>query len=331
VAEYTDDVVYFGHLTVSVVKRIHILSIAGILLLAGVVSFFPGHVAEAAGLVPCGGRGEPVCTLCHLIVGIQGIIAYFMKLMMFLALTIITAMGVLYIVSGGNEGMVKTAKDGLKAALSGVLIVLFAWLVVNVTMFWILPTKTDLGVQAAFRIRDAADIATLGFSFECSTVSTAGTATGTGGGSSGGSSGGGGTGDGTCTPLTSGDCSVENLKTYFGSDTLATQASGICNAESRGSATLPSGVDKCLPGKEVVSFGLFQINISANPVGGLNCPSAFSDMYTGTDKNCTVEDTKLYNECVTAAKDPVKNIQAAVKIQKAGGWGRWGANSKCKY
>lgn len=136
------------------------------LLVVLAVVLFPREYVHADGLVPCGGRGESPCTLCHFIVGIHGIVSWFMKVMVFLALTIITAMGVLYIVSGGNEGMMKTAKGGLWSALVGVLIVLFAWLIVNVTMFWILPANDDLGVEAEFRI-------TSGFQFQCDTTSTA--------------------------------------------------------------------------------------------------------------------------------------------------------------
>lgn len=127
------------------------------------------HSVQAAGLVPCGGPMENPCTLCHFFVGIKNIIDYFMAVMVFLALSIITAMGVLYIVSSGNEGLIGTAKKGLWAALSGITIVLFAWLIVNLIIYWLLPTKTDLGVSASFSIQH-------GFQIECDTTSSAGTA-----------------------------------------------------------------------------------------------------------------------------------------------------------
>lgn len=163
-------VVYWRKLTTTIVKQTRTpwtLSFF-LFIVLGIILLVPEGTAEAAGLVPCGGRGESPCTLCHFIVGIHGIIAWFMSVMVFLALTIITAMGVLYIVSGGNEGLTKTAKGGLSSALVGILIVLFAWLIINVLMFWILPTNDDLGVQADFKI-------TSGFQFNCSTETTANT------------------------------------------------------------------------------------------------------------------------------------------------------------
>ena len=259
--------------------------------------------STSTGLVPCGGRGEDPCTLCHFIVGIHGIIAWFMGVMVFLALTIITAMGVLYVVSGGNEGLMKTAKGGLSSALIGILVVLFAWLIVNVIMFWILPSKTDLGVQAGFSI-------TNGFQFECSTTSTAGTALG------GTGLAGGGTPSNAlnCQPLTSGVCSVDSLKSVFGSN--AERMSRICHYESGGSAGNLSNTDRCKndPDKRAFSIGLYQINLTVHKLGALNCPSAFE----GKNYDCKIKDESLYAQCVAAAKNPTTNINKAAELSNNG-------------
>jgi hypothetical protein len=150
-----------------------------------------------------------------------------------------------------------------------------------------------------------------------------------------------GSGSGQCTPVTSGPGSVANLsQTCFGAN--ATKASSIANIESRGSTDIGSGSDVCRDGNSV-SWGLFQINISANTIAGLNCPRAFNKPFTSIEaalpkaqRNCfvldTVEAKKLYADCVAAAKDVNNNIQKACEISKNGQkWGAWGANRKCKF
>ncbi len=126
---------------------------------------FPETVS-AAGLVPCGGPDDP-CTLCHFITGISGIILIIRNIMFFVGLAVITAMGVLYILSGGDPKMMETAKGGIKATLIGIVVILFAWFIVNMVMFYIFRAKENLGVGASFRGVD-------GFQFECSTFSTSG-------------------------------------------------------------------------------------------------------------------------------------------------------------
>lgn len=144
---------------------------------------------------------------------------------------------------------------------------------------------------------------------------------------------------GTCTPLTSGPCSVENLADAgFGSN--AEMASGICAAESAGNASLPSSVDVCQPGgTDSVSWGLFQVNLTyhkledpSNPGTLLDCPSAFSAPYNASNHDCTVTDRSLYDACVAAAQTPSINIDKALELSNNGsGWRHWGANSKCGY
>jgi hypothetical protein len=91
-------------------------------------------------------------------------------------------------------------------------------------------------------------------------------------------------------------------------------------------------VDRCRPGGEAVSYGLFQFNLSANRMGGLNCPSAFSSMYTGTNRNCTITNSGLYQQCIAAASNPANNIQAACALSRGGTtWRSWGANRRCGF
>lgn len=137
---------------------------------------FPS-LANAA-IVPCG-RSEDdsttanideskPCTICHLVIGGNKIINWGLKVMTYVALAVIVAMAILYIVSTGNEGLMKTAKGGLVAALAGFAIMLAAWLIVNTTLR-VLTAKVP-GLVAS----------KTGFGFTCDTTSLAGTATGGG-------------------------------------------------------------------------------------------------------------------------------------------------------
>lgn len=143
-------------------------------------TIFPLPVSAA--IVPCGRSGDDAtaeekkpCTLCHLVIGGNKIINWGLKVMTYVALAVIVAMAILYIVSTGNEGLMKTAKGGLVAALAGFAIMLAAWLIVNTTLR-VLTAKVP-GLVAS----------KTGFGFTCDTTSLAGTATsGTGGTTTGG-------------------------------------------------------------------------------------------------------------------------------------------------
>jgi len=125
--------------------------------------FFVPSPLFAAGLIPCGRTiGTPAeqapCTLCHIIVGGQRIISWGMSVMTVIAVVVIVAMGILYIVSTGDEQMMSTAKGGIKAALIGFAVMLSAWLIVMTVLRVMSATVPDLGISAT------------GFSFTCDTT-----------------------------------------------------------------------------------------------------------------------------------------------------------------
>lgn len=218
------------------------------------------------------------------------------------AILMITIGGFMYMVSAGNTSKMDTAKRVVTDAVIGLVVALGAYLllyVINPDLVKINIVLKPLGS---------------GMSTGVSQPTTSG-----------------GGGSGKCKPVASGPCSVENLKgTCFGNN--AEKASSICNAESGGKETLGSSVDKCRPGGEVVSWGLFQFNLTANRMNGLNCPSAFNKMYTGTNKDCSITNQSLYSQCVAAAKSPDSNMQAACSLSKSGTkWSAWGANRICGF
>jgi type IV secretory pathway VirB2 component (pilin) len=153
------------------------------------------------------------------------------------------------------------------------------------------------------------------------------------------------TGQGKCEPISSSSnpCSPDNL-TASGFKN-GTQASSICNGESRGNPTLASGVDKCSDGNSF-SFGLFQVNIlaHANEIPGGVCSGVFQKNGTGTQGtclqsqsgicikyDCSVKDTTKYQSCISYITNTTNNIKYALNLQTSRGWGQWGANKSCNF
>lgn len=101
-----------------------------------------------AGIIPCANSEHPEpCTLCHLIVGFWGLIDYGFKIFVFVAVTGLVISGIMYIVSAGNEEMMKTAKNFITQILTGFAIILGAWLLIFVVMNYF-GVRSDLGIQA---------------------------------------------------------------------------------------------------------------------------------------------------------------------------------------
>jgi len=75
-------------------------------------------------------------------------------------------MAILYIVSIGNEGMMSTAKGGIKAALVGFAVMLSAWLIVNVVLTLLVNNDFLDGIKQGSA-----------FTFTCDTASSTGSAT----------------------------------------------------------------------------------------------------------------------------------------------------------
>lgn len=215
------------------------------------------------------------------------------------ALFMLTFGGYTYITSAGNNSSMETAKKIITDAIVGVIMALTAYLLLYVI-------NPDL-----VKMKKLTPVAGTG-----TTTGVTGTgATGTTNGTS--------SGVGKCTPLTTGPCSVDNLKSSCFGETNAEKASAICNAESVGDTRALSKSDKCKDeARHSFSIGLFQINLTVHDIGN-SCKSAFSD------KNyaCTVKDQNKYDQCVSLAQDSTKNIQEACSIFKASGWNAWGANT----
>ena len=102
----------------------------------------------AQGIVPCGLDSDYMhrCDLSDLIIGLSRIFNYGIKIIAVITLACATFAGVMYVVSSGNESAMESAKAFLKAGLIGLAVVLCAWVIVNTTIVWLMPTKEGLGI-----------------------------------------------------------------------------------------------------------------------------------------------------------------------------------------
>ncbi len=94
-------------------------------------------------LVNCGKSGQPSCTMCDLIAGIHGIVQWLVKIMIVVALVIITVAGIMYIVSAGGS-LTNTAVGAIKYTLIGVTVVLVAFLAITFLLNRVFDVDTKL-------------------------------------------------------------------------------------------------------------------------------------------------------------------------------------------
>ncbi len=226
--------------------------------------------------------------------------------------------GFLLVTGQGNPGSLTKAKGVILNTIIGIVIALAGWLIVDAIMA-VLYNPAAIGSTWSNLIMSGGYPACLpqtGIGTGLNQASISNVVATTPSNSSGG---------GTCAIQNSGPCAASNMNVF---GTAANQASIICSAESA-NGTLLQG-DQTTSGS-YVSFGLFQINISANSVNGLNCPSAFSSMYTGSNKNIQITNQTLYNSCQQAALTPATNIQAAYNIFQSSGysWKAWSTSTAC--
>jgi hypothetical protein len=218
--------------------------------------------------------------------------------------------GVLYASGRGNPSKESDGKEWITSALIGILLLAGAYII----LFTINPNILNLQLPALPSLTAAPVL----------------------GNGTGGSAGGGNGGTGTCSAAPdSSPCGVAQLQnTCMGSN--AQNASEICMAESSGNAI--AGGDTATNGQPV-SVGLFQINLTANTINGLNCPSAFDHPWhapgvcgsgnTGCGPS-TITNPGLYAQCVSAAQDAATNISKACSLSGNGAtWNAWSTHTKC--
>ena len=118
-------------------------------LFFSLAAIFFGAVQDAnaaEGLVKCGRTGQPMCTICDLIIGVKVLIDYALSTAGVVALAVVFVGAVMYVFSGADPGLAGKAKAAIGNALIGIVIIVSGWLIVNYTMI-VLGRKENLGIQ----------------------------------------------------------------------------------------------------------------------------------------------------------------------------------------
>lgn len=119
-------------------------------MLLAVSFLFIANQAFAAGLVPCGGEGQPACQLCHIFVLLHNVLDFiFFTLTPPIAILMIAIAGAYYMFAGGNPNMLGQAKSILRATAIGLLIIYGAWLFINL-FFWAIGAADWTGLASGW-------------------------------------------------------------------------------------------------------------------------------------------------------------------------------------
>lgn len=90
--------------------------------------------AKAQALVQCGNAGQPECDLCQLAKLAERVINFIVQISFVISALLFAVAGFFYFTAGGDSGKVTTARKILTDTVVGILIILTAWLVVNVLL-----------------------------------------------------------------------------------------------------------------------------------------------------------------------------------------------------
>jgi hypothetical protein len=115
------------------------LFLAALLLAVPLVTF-------AAGLVPCGGAGEPVCEACHAVEMLNGLLDWLVGVLTVVFAIILVTSGITLVTSAGNVSAKAKAKSMITNGFVGFVIVLASWLLVDYGMR-VLVADTGASVQ----------------------------------------------------------------------------------------------------------------------------------------------------------------------------------------
>ena len=88
-------------------------------------------IALAAGLVPCGGPGEPQCESCHVAILMVTVTEWLVAIMGIVAVLLIIYAGLRMVVSVGDVSAKQDAKTRISNVLVGYAILLAGWMLVD--------------------------------------------------------------------------------------------------------------------------------------------------------------------------------------------------------
>jgi hypothetical protein len=91
-------------------------------------------MGQGAGLVPCGNAGQPMCDTSFVAIFANGLINFLITMLGVIAVIVLVISGFQMVVSAGDPGAWKTAKERFTNIVIGIIIILAAWLVVDTIM-----------------------------------------------------------------------------------------------------------------------------------------------------------------------------------------------------
>ncbi len=107
------------------------------------------------GLVPCGGEGQPDCTLCHLFVLIKNVFAFVtFRIVPAVAVIMIIWSGFYFLTSGGSQERVRKARTILTRTVVGIVIAYAAFLIVGTVLGVLSQAGTEADTKALFRFQN---------------------------------------------------------------------------------------------------------------------------------------------------------------------------------
>lgn len=96
-----------------------------------VAAMFWATAVSAAGITPCGGPGQPACTICHFFVLIYRVLIYSLSLVSLIAGFILLGSGFALAVNQGNPASLKKTKKFIFVVIAGFAIIFLGWVLVN--------------------------------------------------------------------------------------------------------------------------------------------------------------------------------------------------------
>jgi len=103
-----------------------------LLVFLTISAFLIAQEAFSAGLVPCGGPGEPDCELGHFFEMIDNIIDFFLfTIIPPIAVLMLIIGGLVFLLSGGSPEVANLGKRILRTTIFGLVLAYGAWVIIN--------------------------------------------------------------------------------------------------------------------------------------------------------------------------------------------------------
>lgn len=270
------------------------------------------------------------CRACDLVKLVNNVLQFIMVMAVVIAVFIIAFAGLHYVTS--QHGSMHDLLGMLSQIVVGIIIMLCGWLIID-TVFKYLVGNQQFGVWNKIDCLENPKFNEYSPQYVATSPIIPGSSPGGASQPGAGQQQGGqqnqngqqGQNQTTPTQGGVGNCSPEALS-GFGSN--ASVFSCIAKHESGCTPGAITSADVGADGKPV-SFGLFQINLSANNLvcngQTYNCKAAFSTPYTARDHSTVVVNPALYDQCKALALNADCNTQTAQHLYNQGGLRPWNA------